>query len=462
MSPYSDHIRGTLLLGPALGLTVYLISLQYWSMPPEAAITLGVTLWIVTWWIFEAIPIPVTSLLALALFPLSGVLSPSEVARAVGDPMVLFLMGGFIIATALEKNNVHHRIALAMVNVFGGQSSRHLVYGFMLASAFLSMWISNTATSLMLLPVALAVISKSKDPNLATPLLIGIAYAASIGGVATPIGSPTNLAFMTIFNASVGDGVSFFEWMSWGLPVTVIMLPIAAIWLTRSLNFSGTLELPQVGSWTVAEKRVLVIFVVTVLLWVTRKEPWGGWTELLGLAYSNDAMVAFCAITLLFIVSDNEGGKLLDWESASQIPWGTLILFGAGLSIAQAFTSSGLSSIIGSALEDIALLPILLLVAMICFCVTFLTEVTSNTATTTILMPIMAAAAMGAAIDPKLLMVPAAMSASCAFMLPVATPPNIVIFSTGAFSAKTLVSEGFAMNLIGILVITLTCYLIIG
>ena len=150
-------------------------------------------------------------------------------------------------ATALEKNNVHHRIALAMVNVFGGQSSRHLVYGFMLASAFLSMWISNTATSLMLLPVALAVISKSKDPNLATPLLIGIAYAASIGGVATPIGSPTNLAFMTIFNASVGDDVSFFEWMSWGLPVTVIMLPIAAIWLTRSLNFSGTLELPHVG-----------------------------------------------------------------------------------------------------------------------------------------------------------------------------------------------------------------------
>ena len=163
MSPYSDHIRGTLLLGPALGLTVYLISLQYWSMPPEAAITLGVTLWIITWWIFEVIPIPVTSLLALALFPLSGILSPSEIAKAVGDPMVLFLMGGFIIATALEKNNVHHRIALAMVNVFGGQSSRHLVYGFMLASAFLSMWISNTATSLMLLPVALAVISKSKD-----------------------------------------------------------------------------------------------------------------------------------------------------------------------------------------------------------------------------------------------------------------------------------------------------------
>ena len=267
---------------------------------------------------------------------------------------------------------------------------------------------------------------------------------------------------MTIFNASVGDDVSFFEWMSWGLPVTVIMLPIAAIWLTRSLNFSGKLELPQVGRWTVAEKRVLVIFVVTVLLWVTRKEPWGGWTELLGLAYSNDAMVAFCAITLLFIISDNEGGKLLDWESASQIPWRTLILFGAGLSIAQAFTSSGLSSIIGSALEDIALLPILLIIATICFCVTFLTEVTSNTATTTILMPIMAAAAMGAAIDPKLLMVPAAMSASCAFMLPVATPPNIVIFSTGAFSAKTLVSEGFAMNLIGIAVITLTCYLIIG
>ena len=209
-------------------------------------------------------------------------------------------------------------------------------------------------------------------------------------------------------------------------------------------------------------KRVLLIFAVTVLLWVTRKGPWGGWTEILDLRYANDAMVAFLAIVLMFIVPDNRGGKLLDWESASQIPWGTLILFGAGLSIAQAFVSSGLSSIIGSALEDLALLPVLVIVFVICLSVTFLTEVTSNTATTTLLMPILAAAAIGASIDPKLLMIPAAMSASCAFMLPVATPPNIVIFSTGAFPASKLVSEGFAMNLLGIIVISLTCYFIIG
>ena len=453
-----------LAAGPVTALLSF--SLLQPALSVSAAITAGITLWCVLWWILEPIPIPATSLIPIALFPLLGVLSPAQVGQAYGSPLILLMLGGFILSKAMESTGTHRRLALYMVSLSrrctGSDSDRSIIVGFMLASATLSMWISNTATSLMLLPVALAVISKSKDPNLATPLLIGIAYAASIGGVATPIGSPTNLAFMTIFNASVGEEVSFFEWMTWGLPVTVIMLPIAAMWLTRSLNFSGQLELPQVGSWTAAEKRVLVIFVVTVLLWVTRKDPWGGWTELLGLAYSNDAMVAFCAITLLFIVPNNEGGKLLDWESASQIPWGTLILFGAGLSIAQAFTSSGLSSIIGSALEGIALFPLLMIIGIICFCVTFLTEVTSNTATTTLLMPIMAAAAMGAAIDPKLLMVPAAMSASCAFMLPVATPPNIVIFSTGAFSAKTLVSEGFTMNLVGIVVITLTCYMVIG
>ena len=457
-----DHIRVTLFLGPIIGLIATLTFLYLEIAQIDSALTLGITLWIVTWWVFETLPIPVTSLLALALFPLSGVLPPSDIARAVGDPMVLFLMGGFILATALEKNNVHQRIALTMVNLFGGQSSRQLVFGFMLASAFLSMWISNTATAIMLLPVAMAVISKSQDPKLATPLLIGIAYAASIGGVATPIGTPSNLAFMTIFTSTFDENISFFEWMSWGLPVTLIMLPIAAFWITRSLTYSGNLDLPETGVWSAAEKRVLLIFAVTVLLWVTRKGPWGGWTEILDLRYANDAMVAFLAIVLMFIVPDNRGGKLLDWESASRIPWGTLILFGAGLSIAQAFVSSGLSSIIGSALEDLALLPVLVIVFVICLSVTFLTEVTSNTATTTLLMPILAAAAIGASIDPKLLMIPAAMSASCAFMLPVATPPNIVIFSTGAFPASKLVSEGFAMNLLGIIVISLTCYFIIG
>ena len=457
-----DHNRLTILLGPVIGISAALISLQLNITQTDSALTLGITVWIVTWWVFETIPIPVTSLLALALFPLAGILGPSDIARAVGDPIILFLMGGFILATALEKNNVHQRIALTMVNLFGGQSSRRLVYGFMLASAFLSMWISITATSLMLLPVAMAVISKSKDPQLATPLLIGIAYAASIGGVATPIGTPSNLAFMTIYSSTFDENISFFEWMTWGLPVTLLMLPITALWITRTLKHSDSLDLPKIGVWSAAEKRVLLIFALTVLLWVTRKGPWGGWTELLNLEYANDAMVAFLGIVCLFIIPNGRGEKLLDWESASQIPWGTLILFGAGLSIAQAFVSSGLSSIIGGALEDLALLPLFTIIFLICLCVTFLTEVTSNTATTTLLMPILAAAAIGASIDPKLLMIPAAMSASCAFMLPVATPPNIVVFSTGMFPASKLVSEGFAMNLTGIVIISMTCYFIIG
>ncbi len=450
-----------LLAGPALALiSAYLM----WRIgfSGDAAITLGVTVICVIWWVFEPIPIPATSLIPLSLFPLLGVLTPVQVAQSYGHSLILLLLGGFILATALERNGAHRRIALAMVRAFGGSTSRSLVFGFMAASAALSMWISNTATTLMLLPVALAVLEKSEDPKLATPLLLGIAYAASIGGIGTPIGTPPNVVFMGVYEATTGQAIPFVTWMTWAVPIVLVFLPVMAWYLTRNLNYQGKVELPEIGEWRTAEVRVLIVFAATALFWVTRLEPFGGWAGLFGLTTSNDAMVALLAVVVMFLVPDGRGGRLLDWETAERIPWGMLILFGAGISIAAAFTSSGLSETIGAGLSGLADLPLLPVIFVICLAVTFLTETTSNTATTTLLMPILAAGAIGASIDPRLIMIPAAMSASCAFMLPVATAPNVIMYSTGYFSIETMAREGLALNFIGACIISVGCYLILA
>jgi sodium-dependent dicarboxylate transporter 2/3/5 len=427
----------------------------------DAATAAGVTVICVVWWVFEPIPIPATSMLPLAILPLLGVLTPQQVGQAYGHPLILLLLGGFILSTALERNGAHRRIALTMVRAFGGNSSRRLVFGFMAASAVLSMWISNTATTLMLLPVALAVLEKAEDPELATPLLLGIAYAASVGGIGTPIGTPPNVVFMGVYNELDQGQIGFASWMAFAVPVVLVLLPLVAIWLTRRLRHQGTVHLPEAGAWQTGEVRVLMVFAVTALLWITRREPFGGWTEWLELGQTNDAMVALLAVVVMFVVPDGKGERLLDWDTAARIPWGMLILFGAGLAIAAGFTSSGLSQTIGDGLSGLATLPILLIMVAICLVVTFLTETTSNTATTTLLMPILAAGAVGAGMDPKLFMIPAAMSASCAFMLPVATAPNVIMFSTGRFSIETMAKEGFALNLIGALVISSMCYLLL-
>jgi sodium-dependent dicarboxylate transporter 2/3/5 len=411
--------------------------------------------------VFEPIPIPATSFIPLGLFPLLGVLTPVEIAQSYGNSLILLLLGGFILATALERSGAHRRLALAMVRAFGGTSSRRLVFGFVAASAMLSMWISNTATTLMLLPVALAVLEKSEDPELATPLLLGIAYAASIGGIGTPIGTPPNVVFMGIYQATTGQAVPFLTWMSWAVPIVAVFLPAMAFYLTRRLKYEGAVSLPTVGAWQVAEVRVLIVFGLTAFFWITRNQPFGGWSALFDLPHTDDAMVALLAVVVMFLVPDGKNGRLLDWKTAEQIPWGMLILFGAGIAIASAFTSSGLSETIGDALSGLSALPILLVMIAICLGVTFLTETTSNTATTTLLMPILAAGALGAGIDPKLIMVPAAMSASCAFMLPVATAPNVIVFSTSRFGIETMAKEGFALNLIGVVVISLGCYLLL-
>ena len=440
-------------------LAAYLMSSAGFSA--DAAITAGITVVCVVWWVFEPIPIPATSFIPLGMFPLLGVLSPRDVAQAYGHSLILLLLGGFILATALERNGAHRRIALTMVRAFGGTSSRRLVFGFMAASAVLSMWISNTATTLMLLPVALAVLEKSDDPGLATPLLLGIAYAASIGGIGTPIGTPPNVVFMGVYEATTGSSIPFVTWMTWAIPIVLVFLPVMAFYLTRGLSHQGAVNLPEVGRWQSAEVRVLMVFAATAFCWVTRQEPFGGWTALFDLRATNDAMVALVAVVVMFLVPDGKGSRLLDWETAERIPWGMLILFGAGITIATAFTSSGLSESIGAALSGVSKLPLLPIMLIICLVVTFLTETTSNTATTTLLMPILAAVAIGAAIDPRLIMIPAAMSASCAFMLPVATAPNVIVYSTDRFTIQTMAREGLALNLIGAFIISFGCYVLL-
>ncbi len=434
------------------------IGLAAAGQPPEICWTAGVTLLCAMWWISEALPMAVTALVPFAIFPLVGVLTPAQVGQAYGSPLILLYLGGFMLSTAMAKSGAHRRLALGMVNLFGGAGDRGVVFGFMAAAALLSMWISNTATSLMLLPIALATLENVGDRRLKIGLLLGIAYACNVGGVGTPIGTPPNLIFMQVYQDTTGVALSFMDWMAWGLPVMVIFVPLIGLWITRGVSRSRTISLPKVGAWRTEEKRTLAVFALTALAWMTRGDPFGGWSAWLDLPQANDASVALLAVLGMFLIPSGSGGRLLDWETAVKIPWGILILFAGGICIANAFVSSGISQIIGEALAGLSGLHPLVVIAVICLCVTFLTEITSNTATTALLMPILAAAAIGAGVDPRLLMVPAAMSASCAFMLPVATGPNAVIFASGHVPIGAMVREGLILNFIGAAVLTTVCF----
>jgi sodium-dependent dicarboxylate transporter 2/3/5 len=310
----------------------------------------------------------------------------------------------------------------------------------------------------MLLPIALAVLENAKDMRLRVALLLGVAYGCNVGGIGTPIGTPPNLIFMQVYQDTTGIMLSFVDWMFWGLPVVLLFVPLIGLWLTRGMGRGEDLDLPEVGAWRAEEKRTLAIFALTAVAWITRSDPFGGWSGLLGLSGANDASVALIAVVVLFLTPSGHGERLLDWDTAVRIPWGILLLFSGGICIASAFESSGISQIIGQALAGLSGLPPLVVIVAICLSVTFLTEITSNTATTALLMPVLAAAAIGADVDPRLLMVPAAMSASCAFMLPVATGPNAVIFASGHVSIKDMAREGLAMNFIGAAVLTAVCY----
>jgi len=270
----------------------------------------------------------------------------------------------------------------------------------------------------------------------------------------TPIGTPANLVFVQVYGNTTGIEIGFFEWMTWGVPIVLVFLPIIWLWLTRKLDYKGDIDLPETGAWREDERRVLIVFFATALAWMFRTQPFGGWSQLLNVPTVNDTSIALLAAVSLFLIPNGKGSKLLDWEAASKIPWGILILLGSGFSIAGAFGESGLSAILGDALSGLTVLPILLMTAGLCLMVTFMTELTSNTATTALLMPVLAAGSVAAGIDPKLLMVPAAISASFAFMLPVATGPNAIIYGSGMLTVEEMAKEGFILNIIGAVVIS--------
>lgn len=417
--------------------------------------TAGITLFTAVFWITEAIPIPATSLIPFFAFPLAGVLTHKEAAASLGNHVIMLLMGAFMLSKAIERSEVHKRFALFMIRVTGGRSAKRLVLAFMLTAALLSMWISNSATTLMLLPIAMAVLQPIKDPRVTAAVLLGMAYAASVGGVGTPIGTPPNIIFMSVYQETTGTDLAFTDWMMIGIPVVLIAIPIMALWLTRHLGELESFEVPKVGQWQAKEKRVLAIFGLVAVAWITRQF----WTGALGMKEVGDSTIALTGLLLMFIIpSGDKNDRLLDWKTANDIPWGMLLLFAGGICVAKAFTASGLSQQIGDLLGSFSDLPMLWLILIICLFVTFLTEITSNTATATLLMPILAVTGSAMGLDPAVLMVPAVISASCAFMLPVATAPNTIIYSTEKFTIRTMAKEGAILNVLIAVVVTGVAY----
>jgi sodium-dependent dicarboxylate transporter 2/3/5 len=478
-SPEVKEYRPSQRLGLILGGLVFLGMLLVPA--PEALGTPGwrtaaVATLMSIWWMTEAIPIPATALLPLGLFPILGVLSPAAASAPYANDQIFLFMGGFLLAVTMEKWGLHKRIALRIM-AFVGTSPNRLVLGFMLATGFLSMWISNTATAAMMLPIAIAVGEMFRPQDQEGPyefgiaLMLGMAYAASIGGVATLIGTPPNAILAAATSEILEVEIGFIQWMAVGLPLVLVMLPLTWFLLVRWLYPPGAIsgdasqiiagETAALGQASRGEKITATVFVLTALAWVVRSEKTIEGVTIPGIQTwapdVGDATIAMAAATLLFIIPVNwrRGEFTLDWPTARRIPWGVLVLFGGGLSLARAMDESGLAAWIGGVVAALGGVPTVVIVAFVATLVVFLTEVTSNTATATMAMPIMAGAAIGLGIDPIVAMSAAALSASMAFMLPVATPPNAIVFGSGYLTIPQMTRAGFVLNLCAIVLITI-------
>ena len=442
---------------PLAAVALYL-ALRGADLTHALAFTAALTLWCAGWWIREPVAPAVTALLPLALLPMSGLLTPQQVAQAYGNELILLLLGGFVLSMAVENSGAHRRLALGMVRALGGGSGRAVLWGFMIAAASLSMWISNAATTLLLLPVALAVLADYRDVRLAAPLILGIAYAASIGGLGTPIGTPPNLVFMSVYEQTTGQAFGFLQWMAIGVPIVLLMIPLMALWLGRGLSGTPAAVLPALPAWSMAERRVLVVFALTAAGWVFREMPFGGWSAWLGIPNATDTGVALLGALAMLLIGNGRGGRVLEWKDAERLPWGVLLLFGGGIALSMAFQTSGLSDAIAYRLGGLAALPLLPMLVLIVAGVVLLSEIVSNTATAVLLMPIMASVAIAIDVEPALLMFPAVMAASIGFMLPVATAPNAIAYGTGRVPAQRMLREGAVMDVLGTLVVVAVCY----
>lgn len=418
--------------------------------------TLFITFITASLWMTEKLPIPVSSLLPIALFPLLGILSPQQVAQSYGNPLILLLLGGLMLSTAMSHTGTHKLIANKIIAVIGTDSQSKILLSFMIAAVILSMWISNTATTLMLLPIALAILETNTSKNFTVVLLLGIAYSASIGGTATPIGTPPNLLLIQSLKDANGTDIGFISWISQVAPVLFIILPIVFIYLKSSLNKNPVNFIISNYKINNSQKKILMVFLITAILWMTRVEPFGGWRTLLDLPQANDASVALLAVVLLFILRDSETkSRIMDWEAVNKIPWGILLLFAGGITIATAFRETRLSETIAQNLIFLNNFPVWSIIGITCLFVTFLTEITSNTATTAVLLPILLSTSEALNLDPMILMLPATISASFAFMMPVATAPNAIVFSSEKVPIKRMMRLGLGLNLIGATILTI-------
>ncbi|TMO83335.1 SLC13 family permease [Pseudoalteromonas spongiae] len=454
MNNNNKHI----LIGVVLCLVAYLASRYLWLQPDTISFTLAITVITAYFWVTEALPIPLTSVIPISLFPFVGVLTHQQAASSLGSHVIVLLMGAFMLAVGIEKSGVHRRIAFAILKVIGGESALRIIFAIMATSSILSMWISNTATVVALLPVVLAICASTDDNRFKIALLLGLAYSASLGGVGTLIGTPPNVIFASVYEEFAGEEYGFIRWMKVTVPIIVISIPLMALWLARGIRLSSAIHLPKCDGWSIAEKRVLVIFALVALLWVFRKEPLGGWSQMLDINTVGDSSVALLGVLAMAITSNGKGGRILEWQDAKEIPWGMLLLFAGGICIAKAFVSSGLSELLGQFFVALGTLPVLLSLFALAIGVSFLTEITSNTATATLMMPIIASAAIALNLPIELLMIPVVISCSCAFCLPVATAPNSIVFASGEVSIKDMAKQGVALNVLVASIVALVSF----
>ena len=475
-----------LLLGPVLAL-VFLIFVDLEPGNPLATRTAAIAIWMALWWITEAVPLAITALLPIVLYPTLGIMNGKAVAPIYFNHIIFLFIGGFLVALAMRKWKLHRRIALRILMIFGSKP-RNILFGFMSATAFLSMWISNTATTMMMVPIALSIVYKLEElfpvesiKKFSLGIFLGIAYSATIGGVATLVGTPPNLSFARILTILFPNApeITFASWLIFALPLSIVFLFI--LWAILSIVFSPKSadfkidsdvfedQYKQLGPISFEEKVILIDFILLAVLWVFRANikigaiTIPGWSQIFPYPnYLNDGTVAIAMALILFVIPSikEKGKRILDWDTAAKLPWNIVLLFGGGFALASGFKESGLAEILGQQLQGFGAFNPVVIMITICLFVTFLTELTSNTATAEMLLPIIGGLAIAININPLFLMIPATISCSFAFMLPVATPPNAIVFGTNKLKIIDMVRVGFWLNLIGAILITLTVYFI--
>jgi len=468
----SKHQAIGLIVGPALA-ALMLISDPPTGLSEQGWATAAIALWMATWWATEAVPIAVTALLPLACFPLLGVVNMVDTATPYANKVIYLFLGGFVVAFAMQRWNLHRRIALNVLQHAGG-SGRLLVGGFLFSSALISMWVMNTSTTMMLTPVAISVIAvvhtsigeldERGREDFQCALLLAVAYGATIGGLTTLVGTLPTAMLAAFMLESYGSTIHFANWMMVGVPLAIVMLPLCWFVLTRwvfDVSFKtsgeGRAELrklrDELGDIRTPEIRISIVAAIMIVAWVGRPL----WVQLPGLSALDDTGIAIAGAIAMFVIpsGDKKDPVLLRWEYAERLPWGVILLFGGGLSLANAFIMTGLAEWIGTTLQVIGTLPLLLVILAVSALIIFLTELTSNTATVATFLPVAGAVAIQSGYDPIVLTVPITLAASCAFMLPVATPPNAIVFGSGLLTIPKMMRAGFAVNIVGILIVTL-------